>query len=150
MWTYRVGIIALFVLLRMGDADADAEPAEITIHLRGEYKAVISALLLAADGGTTVTGIAELDSLAATYGLMGIDRKYGFGYQFRLTFPSGAAVTAIAGAYRNVSYIQAVVGEAEKLPVLLDHRTANGYVQDCHQRLSCAFDLLLILLIFVL
>ncbi len=128
MWTYRVIIIALFALLRMGDAYAETEPKEITIHIRGEYnKAVIPALLAAADAKTTRTGIAELDSLAATYGLMGIYHKSGFyGYQFRLTFPPGADGAAIAGAYRNVSYIQAVVGEAEKLPVLLDHRTANG------------------------
>ena len=109
MRTYRVGIIALFVLLRMGDADAEAEPAEITIHIRGQYKAVISALLLAADGGTTRTGIAELDSLAATYRLMGIYHKSGFyGYRFRLTFPPGADGAAMAGAYRNLSYIQSV------------------------------------------
>ena len=121
-------IIGMLLAVRlMGDAYAEAEPAEITIHLRGQYKAEISALLLAADGGTTRTGIAELDSLAASYGLMGIYHKSGFyGYQFRLTFPPGADGAAIAGAYRNVSYIQAVVGEAEKLPVLLGHRTANG------------------------
>ena len=109
MRTSRVGIIALFVLLRMGDADAEAEPAEITIHIRGEHKAMISALLAAVDEGTTVTGIAELDSLAAIYGLMGIERKGRssfYGYRFRLTFSPGADVVAIAGAYRNVSYIQ--------------------------------------------
>ena len=109
MRTSRVGIIALFVLLRMGDAYAEAEPAEITIHIRGQYKAVISALLLAADGGTTRTGIAELDSLAATYRLMGIYHKSGFyGYRFRLTFPPDADGAAMAKAYRNLSYIQSV------------------------------------------
>ena len=108
MRTSRVGIIALFVLLRMGDADAEAEPAEITIHIRGQYKAEISALLLAADGGTTRTGIAELDSLAAIYGLRDISQVPFFGYRFRLTFPPGADGAAMAGAYRNLSYIQSV------------------------------------------
>ena len=110
MRTYRVGIIALFVLLRMGTADAETEtePAEITIHIRGQYKAVISALLLAADGGTTRTGIAELDSLAAIYGLRDISQVPFFGYRFRLTFPPDADGAAMAGAYRNLSYIQSV------------------------------------------
>ena len=122
MRTYRVGIIALFVLLRMGDADADAEPAEITIHIRGQYKAEISALLLAADGGTTRTGIAELDSLAATYRLMGIYHKSGFyGYRFRLTFSPGADRAAMAGAYRNLSYIQSVES-GDSLTVKERHR----------------------------
>ena len=106
MRTYRVGIIGLFVLLWMDDAEA--EPAEITIHIRGQYKAVISALLLAADGGTTRTGIAELDSLAAIYGLRDISQVPFFGYRFRLTFPPGADGAAMAGAYRNLSYIQSV------------------------------------------
>ena len=110
MRTYRVGIIALFVLLRMGTADAETEtePREITIHIRGQYKAVISALLLAADGGTTRTGIAELDSLAAIYGLRDISQVPFFGYRFRLTFPPDADGAAMAGAYRNLSYIQSV------------------------------------------
>ncbi len=106
MRTYGMGIIALFVLLRIGDAYAETEPEEITIRIRGEHKAVTSALLEAANEGTPITGIAELDSLAATYGLMGIYHKSGFyGYQFRLTFPPGSDGAAIAGAYGNVSYI---------------------------------------------
>ena len=84
------------------------ERQEITIHIRGQYKAVISALLLAADGGTTRTGIAELDSLAAIYGLRDISQVPFFGYRFRLTFPPDADGAAIAGAYRNLSYIQSV------------------------------------------
>ena len=131
MRTYGMVPIALFILLRMGEAYAETEPAEITIHILGGHKAVISALLEAVDGGTPVTGIAALDSLAATYGLIGIyrrdSRSSGFyGYRFRLTFPPGADVDAMAGAYWNVSYIQSVVGEAENPPVLLSHRTANG------------------------
>ena len=109
MRTYGIVILALFSILRMGDAYAEAEPEEITIHILGEHKAVISALLAAVDEGTPVTGIAELDSLAAIYGLMGIYHKSGFyGYRFRLTFPPGADVAAIAKAYWNVSYIQSV------------------------------------------
>ena len=86
------------------------EIQEITIHINGEHKAVISALLAAVDEGTTVTGIAELDSLAATYGLIGIDRKGRispfYGNRFRLRFPPGADGAAIAGDYGNLSYIQ--------------------------------------------
>ena len=88
------------------------ERQEITIHISGEHKAVVAALSAAADAGTTVTGIAELDSLTTTYGLMGIYRKgrsSGFyGYQFRLMFPPGSDKAAIAGAYLNVPYIQSV------------------------------------------
>jgi len=104
-----IAVLTLCAAFMAAEADAK-EPTEITIHIRGEHKAVISALLAAVDEGTTVTGIAELDSLAATYGLMGIERKgrsSGFyGYRFRLTFPPGADGVAMAGAYRNVSYIQ--------------------------------------------
>ena len=91
------------------------ERQEITIHIRGEHKAVISALLAAADEGTPVTGIAELDSLAVTYGLMGIYRKGRvspfYGSRFRLTFPLGTDVVAIAGDYGNVPYIQSIETE---------------------------------------
>ena len=114
-----------------------SERQEITIHISAEHKAVISALSAAVDEETTVTGIAELDSLAATYGLKGIyhtgrssdvDDGARFrgrartgqstrmrrssdvddGSQFRLTFPPGADGVAMAGAYRNLSYIQSV------------------------------------------
>ena len=95
------------------------ETQEITIHISGEHKAVISALLAAVDEETTRTGIAELDALAATYGLMGIYRKgrispFYYRSRFRLTFPPGADVVAIAGAYGNLSYTQSV--EPEPLP----------------------------------
>ena len=94
-------------------SSAETEPEEITIYLRGEHKGVVSALLAAVDEGTPVTGIAELDSLAATYGLMGIyrtgSRSSGFyGYRFRLRFPPGADVAAMAGAYGSLPYIQLV------------------------------------------
>jgi len=113
------------------------ERQEITIHISGEHKAVISALSAAVDAEKPVTGIAELDSLAAIYGLTGIyhtgrssnvDDGSRFrgrartgqstrmrrssdvddGSQFRLTFPPGADGVAMAGAYRNLSYIQSV------------------------------------------
>ncbi len=110
MRTYGMVPIALFILLRMGEAYAETEPAEITIHILGGHKAVISALLEAVDGGTPVTGIAALDSLAATYGLIGIYRKDRispfYGYRFRLTFPPGEDVAAMAGAYWILPYIQ--------------------------------------------
>ena len=109
-----IAVLTLCAAFMAAEADAK-EPAEITIHIRGEHKAVISALLAAVDGGTTVTGIAELDSVAATYGLMGIDRKgrsSGFyGYRFRLTFPPGSDRAAMAGAYWNLAYIQSVEPE---------------------------------------
>ena len=102
-------VATLFAILMVEEADAETKPTEITIHIRGEHKAAISALLAAVDEETTRTGIAELDSLAATYRLMGIYHKSGFyGYRFRLTFPPGADGAAMAGAYRNLSYIQSV------------------------------------------
>ena len=105
----RVGQVA-------GKSSAETEPAEITIYFRGEHKGVVSALLEAVDEGTPVTGIAELDSLASTYGLMGIyrtgSRSSGFyGYRFRLTFPPGAEVDAMAGAYWNLPYVQSIEPE---------------------------------------
>ena len=96
------------------------EMQEITIHISGEHKAVISALSAAVDEETTVTGIAELDSLAAIYGLMGIYRKGSrssgfYGHRFRLAFPPGAEVAAIAEAYLNLSsYIQSVGNERHR------------------------------------
>ena len=106
------------------------EIQEITIHISAEHKAVISALLAAVDAGTPVTGIAELDSLAATYGLMGIyykgsrpsvgiyrkgSRPSGsYKYRFRLAFPPGAEVDAMAEAYLNLSYIQSVKKERHR------------------------------------
>ena len=104
-------VATLFAILMVEGAEAGAEPKEITIRIRGEHKAVISGLLAAVDEGTTVTGIAELDSLAATYGLIeyGTGRSSVFyGYRFRLTFPLGADGAAIAGDYGNVPYIQLV------------------------------------------
>ena len=119
-----IAVLTLFAALMAVEADAETEPAEITIHIRGEHKGVVSALLEAADEGTPVTGIAELDSLAAIYGLIGIyrtnRRSSGFyGYRFRLTFPLGADADTMAKAYRNLPYIQSVAGEAEKPPVPL-------------------------------
>ena len=84
------------------------EPKEITIYIRGEHKAVVAALVDAVDEETTITGIADFDALSATYGLRGIDRMGKmspfYGYRFRLTFPQGADVAAIAGAYWNLPY----------------------------------------------
>ena len=119
-----IAVLTLFAALMAVEAEAETEPAEITIYLRGEHKGVVSALLEAADERTPVTGIAELDSLAAIYGLIGIYRtnwrSSGFyGYRFRLTFPPGADVAAMAKAYWNLPYIQSVAGEAEKPPVPL-------------------------------
>ena len=106
------------------------ERQEITIHIGGEHKAVVEALLAAADAGTPVTGIAELDSLAAIYGLMGIyykgsrssvriyrpgSRPSGFyRYRFLLAFPPGAEVDSIAETYLNLSYIQSVEKEGHR------------------------------------
>ena len=87
------------------------ERQEIAIHISGEHETVISALLAAVDEGTPITGIAELDSLAATYGLMryrsGRSSVF-YGSQFWLTFPPDADGAAIAGDYGNVPYIQSV------------------------------------------
>ena len=113
------------------------EIQEITVHISGEHKAVISALLAAVDEEMTRTGVAELDSLAATYGLMGIyykgssyqgsrssvgihrNRKGSrsssfYRYRFRLAFPPGAEVDAMAEAYLNLSYIQSVQKERHR------------------------------------
>ena len=104
-------VATLFAILMVEEADAETKPTEITIHIRGEHKAVISALLEAVDGGTTVTGIAELDSLAAIYGLRDISQVPFFRYRFRLTFPPDADGAAMAGAYWNLAYIQSVEPE---------------------------------------
>ena len=99
-----LAVLTLFAAFTAAQAEAETEPQAITIHIPGGHKRVVSALFVAVDEGTPVTGIAELDSLAATYGLIGIYRtnrhSSGFyGYRFRLTFPPGADVAAIAGAY---------------------------------------------------
>ena len=88
------------------------EAKEITIYILGKHKAA-AALLDAADEGTSVTGIADFDSLSSTYGLMGIYRKgrrsSGFyGHRFRLTFPPVADVATVARAYWNLSYVKSV------------------------------------------
>lgn len=77
---------------------------------------MVAALLDAVDEGTPVTGIADFDSLSSTYGLMGVSRKGSrssgfYGHRFRLTFPPGADVAAIAGAYWNLPYVQSVEPE---------------------------------------
>ena len=119
-----LAVLTLFAAFTAAEAEAETEPQAITIHIPGGHKRVVSALFAAVDEGTPVTGIAELDSLAATYGLIGIYRtnrhSSGFyGYHFRLTFPPGADVAAIAKAYWNLPYIQSVAGEAEEPPVPL-------------------------------
>ncbi len=116
MVTYRMVIIALFVVLLVDDAYAKTEPTEITIYISGQHKAMVAALLDAVDEGTPVTGIADFDSLSSTYGLMGVSRKGSrssgfYGHRFRLTFPPGADVAAIAGAYWNLPYVQSVEPE---------------------------------------
>ena len=112
MIMYRMVVIALFAVLLMGDAYAEMEPAEITIHIRAEHKAIVLALLEAVDAGTLGTGIADFDSLSATYGLMEIDRTGRMpsfhGSRFRLTFTPGADVATVTAAYGNLSYIQSV------------------------------------------
>ena len=106
MRMYKMAMGLLLAALLRGDADAATEGAEITIAIRGEHKGVILALLEAVDQKTTITGITALDSLSSTYGLIGIyrtGRGSGFyGHRFRLTFPPGADVEAIAEAYQNV------------------------------------------------
>ena len=118
----------LFAALMAADADAETEaerlavtqqktePKEITIYIRGEHKGVAMALLDAVDEGTPMTGVADFDSLSATYGLMGVYRKGSrasgfYGHRFRLMFPPGTDVAVIAGAYWNLSYIQSVEPE---------------------------------------
>ena len=114
-----------------------SEPAEITFEIHGAYKKVVLALLEAADEGTAVTGIAALDSLAATYGLTGLYlKRKGSGfypYRFRLTFPPGADEVAIARAYRNLSYlsyihIHSVEPKLPPLPPAADELGPSGRV----------------------
>lgn len=109
------------VVLEAGEIDSSTvevgtleakESKEITIYVSGYHKTV-AALSDAVDEEMSVTGIADFDSLSATYGLMGIYRKgrrsSGFyGHRFRLTFPPVADVAAVARAYWNLSYIQSV------------------------------------------
>ena len=85
---------------------------EITIHIRGN-KAVTAALSDAVDKGSTVTGVADFDSLSAVYGLMGIYREDAmssgfYGHRFRLRFPSDSNVIVIAKGYGNLPAIQSV------------------------------------------
>ena len=99
------------------------EAKEITIYIRGGYKAVTTALLDAVDEGTPIIGIADFDSLSAFYGLMGIYRKgrisSGFyGHRFRLTFPPITDVVVIAGAYWTLPYIDSVEPEPVVTPIL--------------------------------
>ncbi|MCE2448057.1 MAG: hypothetical protein J4F35_06630 [Candidatus Latescibacteria bacterium] len=88
------------------------EPKEITIYISGQHKAMVAALLDAVDEGTSVTGIADFDSLSFIYGLIGIDRtgrmSSFYPYRFRLTFPPAADVATIARAYWNLSYVESV------------------------------------------
>ena len=63
--------------------------------------------------GRRLQGIADFDSLSATYGLMGIHRTgrmspFYYGNRFRLTFPPAADVATVTAAYGNLSYIQSV------------------------------------------
>ena len=54
-------------------------------------------------------------------GVYGRSSSGFYGYRFRLTFPLGADVAAIATAYVNLSYVQSVEN-----PVLLGPRIKNG------------------------
>ena len=122
---FVIVVLTLFTALMAADADAETEaerlavtqqktePKEITIYIREGHKAVAATLLDAVDEGTPITGIADFDSLSATYGLMGVYRKGSrssgfYGHRFRLTFPLDADVAAIAGAYWNLPYVQSV------------------------------------------
>ncbi len=85
---------------------------EVTIYISSQYRAAVMALLAAVDKKTTITGLADFDSLSSTYGLIKIHRRNriapGFyGYGFRLTFSASADVAALAEAYWNVPYIRA-------------------------------------------
>ena len=118
-------LLAPFLCLGGGPAGAeDPEPKEITIHLRGNTTGA-AALLDAAAKGTTVTGIADFDSLAALYGLMGIYREGTapsssfYGHRFRLRFPPDANVIGIAEGYGNLPGIEAARFEK---PVYLSDR----------------------------
>ena len=124
-------IAALTVLAALLTAEAKAqtdeaarqEPKEITIHLRGNEQ-MAAALQEAAAKGTTVTGIADFDSLSAVYELMRIHRDDGmssgfYGHRFRLSFLSEKNVTAIVEGYRNLPFIKSA--KAGK-PVYLGNR----------------------------
>ena len=123
----HVLLLAFFLCLGGWAAEAEdawKEPKEITIHLRGN-KTGAAALLDAAVKGTTVTGIAHFDSLAALYGLMGIYREGTnpsssfYGHRFRLRFPPDANVIAVAEGYGNLPGIQSARSES---PVYLGNR----------------------------
>ena len=118
-------LLAPFLCLGGWPAGAeDPEPKEITIHLRGNTTGA-AALLDAAAKGTTVTGIADFDSLSALYGLMGIYREGTapsssfYGHRFRLRFPPDANVIGIAEGYGNLPGIQSAWSEK---PVYLRDR----------------------------
>ena len=105
-------LLASFLYLYLGGPaganNSGQKPKEITIHLRGN-KTMTAALQDAVDKGTTVTGVADFDSLSAVYGLVGIYREgvTGFyGHRFRLKFPPDSDVVLIDRAYHNLPYIK--------------------------------------------
>ena len=123
----HVPLLAFFLCLggwAAGAEDSGQEPREITIHVRGN-KTGAAALLDAAAKGTTVTGIADFDSLSAMYGLMGIYREGTapsssfYGHRFRLRFPPDANVIAVAEGYGNLPGIESARSEK---PVYLSDR----------------------------
>ncbi len=90
----------------------------ITIYLSSAHKGAVMALLEAVDQGTTMTGLADFDSLSLNYGLwrLGIGKvarkRLGIGsvprfykYSFRLAFPPSADAATVAGAYWNLPYV---------------------------------------------
>ena len=117
MFYLRLSLILALCGLLVQPAQAatpqKTEPKEITIYILGEHKAVVAALVDAVGEETTITGIADFDALSTTYGLIGIYRMgrmspFFSGYRFRLMFPPGVDMAAIAGAYWNLPYVQSV------------------------------------------
>ena len=99
------------------------EIKEITIYISGEHKEVVATLLDAIDQETTMTGVADFDSLSATYSLIGISSKSGqssdfYGYYFRLTLPPATDIASVAGAYENLSYVRFVETEPAVTSIL--------------------------------
>ena len=132
---------ALFQIFWSSEAGATPDPVDslavlgrqaftqTTIHISG-HKTVTAALLDAVDKGSTVTGIADFDSLSAVYGLMGIYRNgvsSGFyGHRFRLHFPPDENVTSIVEAYQNLPVVNSARSVKNPYPDTT-RKSADGF-----------------------
>ena len=85
----------------------DYTPGLLFIVINKDSLEVIAALEAASKQGTTLTGIASFDSIAAEYGLKKIEQ--GFKEGFLLVFPDETNLRPIVLAYCPISSIQQIL-----------------------------------------